>query len=107
VNEELSARVELATIDRQIAEDQLDVLLVQLQAGVSGGSAPLMTPKDEQNARIQERQRYLDLLDANFQLRQLQINQLRQSGQLEDWLKSAAQTQSIAPAPASNSSATP
>jgi hypothetical protein len=57
-----------------------------------------MTPKDEQNARIQERQRFLELLDADFQLRQTQINLLRQNGQLEDWLKSAAQTQTIAPA---------
>jgi outer membrane protein TolC len=101
VNDELSARVELATIDRELAEDQLEVLLVQLQSGVSGGSAPLMTPKDEQNARMQERQRYLDLLDANFQLRQIQINQLRQSGRLEDWLKSAAQSQPVGPVPAS------
>jgi outer membrane protein TolC len=99
--DQLSARVELATIDRELAEDQLEVLLVQLQSGVSGGSAPLMTPKDEQNARMQERQRYLDLLDANFQLRQIQINQLRQSGRLEDWLKSAAQSQPVGPVPAS------
>ncbi len=56
-----------------------------------------MTPKDEQNARIQERQRYLDLLDADFQLRESQINLLQQTGQLEDWLKSAAQSQPSTP----------
>ncbi|WP_213805725.1 TolC family protein [Granulicella sp. dw_53] len=92
---ELSARVELASIDRELAQNQLDVLLVQLQAGGGSGSAPLMTPKDEQNARIQERQRFLELLDADFQLHQVQINLLRQSGQLEDWLKSASQSQSV------------
>ena len=58
-----------------------------------------MTPKDEQNARIQERQRYLDLLDADFQLRQIQINMLRMNGQLEDWLKSAAQMQPTTASP--------
>ncbi|MCU1321574.1 MAG: outer rane efflux protein [Acidobacteriaceae bacterium] len=89
---ELSARAELASIDRELAQNQLDVLLAQLQSGLSNGGA-LMTPKDEQNARIQERQRYLDLLDADFQLRQTQINLLRQNGQLEDWLKSASQSQ--------------
>jgi outer membrane protein TolC len=89
---ELSARAELAGIDRDLAQNQLDVLLVQLQSGPSTGGT-LMTPKDEQNARIQERQRFLELLDADFQLRQIQVNLLRQNGQLEDWLKSSSQSQ--------------
>ncbi len=96
-NEELAARVELASIDRDLAQDQLDVLLVQLQTGTGSDAGPQMTPKDEQNARIQERQRYLDLLDADFQLRQVQVNLLQQTGQLEDWLKTAAQSQPSTP----------
>lgn len=95
---ELAARADLAAIERDLAQNQLDTLLIQLQSGLSSGNAPLMTPKDEQNARIQERQRFLDLLDADFQLRQTQIYLLRQNGQLEDWLKSAAQAQPAAPA---------
>jgi outer membrane protein TolC len=98
-SQELEARIELADIDRELAQDQLDALTVQLQSSSSSAN-PQMTPKDEQNARIQERQRYLDVLDADFQLRQVQINMLRQNGQLEDWLKSAAQTQPAPPTPA-------
>jgi outer membrane protein TolC len=90
---ELAARAEVAAIDREIAQNQLDAVLIQLQAASSGTGAQL-TPKDEQNARIQERQKYLDLLDADLQLRQAQINLLRQNGQLEDWLKSAAHSES-------------
>jgi outer membrane protein TolC len=90
---ELSARAELASIDREIAQNQLDVLTLQLKSA-TGGTSPQMTPKDEQNARIQERQKFIDLLDANFQLHQAQINLLRQNGQLEDWLKLAAQSSS-------------
>ena len=90
---ELFARADLASIDREIAQNQLDVLLVQLQSGLNTGGT-LMTPKDEQNARIQERQRYLEFLDADLQLRQTQVNLLRQNGQLEDWLKSSSQSQS-------------
>jgi len=93
---ELSARADLASLDREIAQNQLDVLLVQLQSGLSTGGT-LMTPKDEQNARIQERQRYLELLDADFQLRQTQVNLLRQNGQLEDWLRASSQSQPAAP----------
>jgi hypothetical protein len=66
----------------------LDVILVQLKATPSSG-API-TPMDEQNARIQERQRFIDLVDATYQLRDAQLSLLRQTGQLETWLKSVA-----------------
>ena len=92
---ELQARVELADIDQDIAQQQLEATLIQLQTAPSESSAPLMTPKDEQNARIQERQRFIDLQDAGFQLKKTEINLLRQTGQLEDWLKTAVQTQSL------------
>src|ERR1035441_5412083 len=46
-------------------------------------NGPQMTPKDEQNARIAERDKYLAVLDAAFQLHQAGIRLLRQSGDLE------------------------
>ncbi len=101
---ELSARADLASIDRDLARNQLDVLLIQLQSGLSTSGAQQMTPKDEQTVRIQERQRFLDVLDADFQLRETQINLLRQSGGLEDWLKSTSrfpvQTPNVLPSAA-------
>ncbi|WP_263384872.1 TolC family protein [Granulicella arctica] len=84
---ELAARSEVADLDQQLAQQQLDAMLLQLQGnGNSGGRQ--MSPKDEQNARIAEREKYLSYLDTNLQLRQTQINLLRQTGQLEPWLKS-------------------
>ena len=88
--DELLLHVQLATLDNQLARQQLDATLVEINSGTGNSSGPQMTPKDEQNARIQERQRYLDLLDSEFQLRQLEISLLRQTGQLEPWLKSAS-----------------
>jgi outer membrane protein TolC len=88
---ELTLHEELASIDRDIAKNQLDVMMLQLQSSSSGGVQ--MTPKDEQNARIQERQKYLDYLDADYQLRQTQITLLKQTGELESWIKTAAQNQ--------------
>ncbi len=88
--DELRLRLELAGLDNDLAKQQLDALLVEISNGTGNGNGPQMTPKDEQNARIQERQRYLDLLDSEFQLRQIEIGLLRQSGQLEAWLKSVA-----------------
>jgi hypothetical protein len=85
---ELAARADLASLDRDIAQQQLEVILVQAASGSS--SAPLVTPKDEESARIQERQRYVEMLDADFQLRESKIQLLRQTGELDDWLNSAA-----------------
>jgi hypothetical protein len=86
---ELSARAELASLDKELAQEQLDAVLLQLQAPAAPG-APAMTPKDEQNARIQERQRYIEMLDAESQMRQVGINLLRQTGELENWIKNSA-----------------
>ena len=72
---------------------QLDVLRVQLQNGTGNPNGPQMTPKDEQNARIDERDKYLAVIDASFQLHQAEIQLLRQTGGLEEWLKSAISPQ--------------
>jgi len=88
---ELQSQAEVAGLQQQLAQQQLDVLQQQLKSGTLGG--PQMTPKDEQNARISEREKYLGVVDANYQLRQAEIHLMRQSGQLLTWLRSA-----IAPA---------
>jgi outer membrane protein TolC len=87
---ELATKAELAELDHGIARDQLDAMLVHLNAGRGNSAALPMTPKDEQNAHIQERQRYLDLVDADLQMRETQIYLLRQTGELEEWLRSFA-----------------
>jgi outer membrane protein TolC len=89
---ELQAQSDVATLQQQLAQQQLDVLRLQLQSGTGNPQGPQMSPKDEQTARIGERDKYLAVLDAAFQLRQAQIQLLRQSGQLESWLKSSVQS---------------
>jgi hypothetical protein len=56
-----------------------------------------MTPEDEQNARILERQRYVDMLDAVFQLRQADIHFLKQTQQLSRWLTQDVNTTLFSP----------
>jgi outer membrane protein TolC len=96
---ELAARAELASLDRDLAEQQLEVILVQLQSAQASTNGPLMTPKDEASARIQERQRYIDMLDAQYLLRETRIQLLRQTGQLDSWLDATAATQRLGPEP--------
>ena len=97
VTAELAARTEVAVLDQQLAQQQLAVMEVQLKSGTGNPSGPPMTPKDEQLSRIAEREKFLAVLDAEFQVRQAQINLMRQTGELEPWLKAAAQSQSPTP----------
>jgi outer membrane protein TolC len=96
---ELTARAELASLDRDLAQQQLEVILVQLQSAQASTNGPLMTPKDEASARIQERQRYIDMLDAQYLLRETKIQLLRQTGQLDSWLDATVATQHLGPEP--------
>ena len=94
---ELQAQAEVAGLQQELSQEQLDVLHVQLQNGTGSPNGPQMSPKDEQKARIDERDNYLGVIDAGFQLRQAEIQLLRQTGQLEDWLGSAASTSGTTP----------
>jgi outer membrane protein TolC len=87
---ELAVRAEVAALDQQLAQQQLDILLVQLKAGTGNSAGTQMTPKDEATARIAEREKFLSVLEANFLMRQVEINLLRQTGELDAWIKSAA-----------------
>ena len=88
---ELAARAELASLDRDMAQEQLDAILIQTRTSPTG-PGPILTPKDEQNARIGERQRFVELLDAQYRLRQAEVNLLRQTNRLEDWLRGSLAT---------------
>ena len=95
---ELSTRAEIATLDQQLAQQQLDVLLVQLKAGSGNLSGPQMTPKDEQTARITEREKFVAVLNANFEAQQAELGLMRAAGELETWLATAMRVQPSSPA---------
>jgi outer membrane protein TolC len=94
---ELKVQADVAALQQQYAQQQLDVIHLQMQSGNPNG--PQMTPKDEQTARIAERDKYLSVVDAGFQLRQAEFQLMRQCGQLLTWLASAASSSnSVLPA---------
>lgn len=82
---ELSAKAELAALDYEIA--QHDVEAVEMQAGHATGTKPI-TPKEVEDAHIAERQKFADLLDARLQSAKAVISCLRLNGQLDAWLAS-------------------
>jgi hypothetical protein len=87
-NRELALRAQIANDDREIAQEQLDAVIAEMQEAAVGQRLQA-TPKDAENARISERQHFVDMLEANYQLLNAQVSLLRQTGMLEDWLKQA------------------
>lgn len=86
---ELAAQQRVAQLQAELAQEQLDAITTQLNNGSGSANAPTLTPKDEQQARIQERQRYEDVLDANYAVMRAELSLLRSTGSIEDWAKSA------------------
>jgi outer membrane protein TolC len=89
---ELNAKTDVAELQRELAQQQLDAINLQLQANAAGAAGPQRTPKDQANAEISQSARLVDLLNARFDLEQAQIELLRQQGRLDDWLRIAAAT---------------
>lgn len=83
---ELSTKAEIAELDLGIAQQQLNETTIRLHD--KSGKSPV-TPKEEASAHIDERQKYLDLLDAKLQSVKARVFFLRQSGQLDTWLITA------------------
>ncbi len=87
---ELETLAEVASLKQQIAETQLKAVLSQLELGNGAGSGPgaqpQLTPKAEQLARIDERQKVQDALDAGLDLAKARLGLLRALGHMEDWL---------------------
>ena len=87
---ELDALAEVASLKQQIADAQLKTVLAQLDAGngtaAGPGAQPQTTPKAEQLARIDERQKYQDALDASLSLAKARLGLLRALGHMDDWL---------------------
>ena len=88
---ELDTLAEIAGLKQQIADEQLQTVLAQLELGNGAGSGPgaqpQLTPKAEQLTRIDERQKFQDALDAGIDLSKARLGLLRALGHMEDWLR--------------------
>ncbi|HUA91490.1 MAG TPA: TolC family protein [Terracidiphilus sp.] len=87
---ELDAQAEVASLKQQIAGEQLKSVMTELElgngAGDGQGAPPQANPTAEQKARIDERQKYVDALDAGLDLSKARLNLLRALGHMQDWL---------------------
>ncbi|WP_420236393.1 TolC family protein [Telmatobacter bradus] len=89
---ELDAYAEVVNLKKQIAEEQLKAVLSQLELGNGNSSQPQLSPKAEQQARIDERQKELDALEADLNLAKTRLGLLRALGHMNDWLNELQQS---------------
>jgi outer membrane protein TolC len=87
---ELDAQQEIASLKQQIAQEDVKTVLTEMEvgngAGIGPGAQPPPSPKAEQLARIDERQKYQDALEAELSLSKARLDLLRALGHMQDWL---------------------
>jgi outer membrane protein TolC len=93
----LAVKAEVAGLQQQLAADQLAAIRAQLQASAANPNTPQRTPKDQANAEVDERGRFVDFINARFDLQQAQIQVMRAQGSLDTWLRNAAATPPATP----------
>jgi outer membrane protein TolC len=84
---ELDATAEVSSLKQQIAGEQLKAVQSQLQYGNGDNGRQQLSPKAEQSARIDERQKMIDALDSGFDLSKARLGLLRALGHMDDWLR--------------------
>ncbi len=88
---ELAAQKEVAQLQSDLAQSQLEAVLTQINAPSAAPGATPLTPREEQQARIEERRRAEDAVDANFELMKAELGLLRATGEIERWCEAAIQ----------------
>ena len=87
---ELDTQAEIAGLKQQIAEDQLRTVIAEMEVGNGAGAgapgAAQLSPTTEQEARIDERQKFQDALEAGFMLSRTRLGLVRSLGHMQDWL---------------------
>lgn len=89
---ELAAQKEVAQLQNELAKSQLDAISTQLNSPGAVPGAPPLTPREEQQARIEERRRYEEVLDAGFEMTKAELGLLRATGGIEAWYKTLPQS---------------
>ncbi|MBW4043666.1 MAG: TolC family protein [Acidobacteria bacterium] len=89
---ELKAQQRVTQLQSDLAKEQLNSVESQLEHGSGSPNAQPLNPKDAEAARIEERQRYEDVLDADFAVARSQLSLMRAIGTIDDWWRSSAKT---------------
>jgi outer membrane protein TolC len=86
---ELVAQHRVAQVNGELAQEQLKTIETELTSGSGIPNAPSISPTQAQRAHIEERERYEDVIDADFSFIKAELNLLRATGQLDAWVRSS------------------
>ena len=86
----LRAQARVAELQWQLSGQQLKAVLLETENPPTAPGAAPLTPRDEMEARIAERARFSDVLDARFALLKGQLSLLRTTRQLSAWVNHGA-----------------
>lgn len=86
---ELAAQQRVAQIQSELAQEQLKTVESELTNGTGAANVQPVSPIAAQQAHIEERERYEDMLDAKFSLMKVELNLLRATGQITSWVESS------------------
>ncbi len=84
---ELAAQQHVAQVQSALAQEQLKTVETQIASGTGLPNAPGVPPTESQKAHIQEREYYVDKLDADLALTKVELNLLKVTGQIEAWVR--------------------
>jgi outer membrane protein TolC len=77
--EQLQASRDVAKLEYELAAADARSVLTRVSAGQSN-------VRDQENAKLAEQQKYSAYLDAQFELERTQMQLMRQTGQIADWI---------------------
>lgn len=83
---ELDVVSEIAELKKQIAAEKIKTVDTELNVGNGASSTAQANPSTMQLARIDERDKFIDAEDADFELNKARLNLLEALGHMDDWL---------------------
>ena len=86
----LEAQAHVADLQSKLAAEQVEAISLQVANPPAAPGAPALTPVDELEARMNERLRYSEALDARLTLLRARLGLLRSTRQLSSWVNHAA-----------------
>jgi outer membrane protein TolC len=84
---ELDVVAEIADLKKQIATEQIHSVEAQLELGNGASSTPQTSPRAQQLAHIDERDKFIEAEDAGFELCKARLNLIEALGHMDDWLR--------------------